>query len=138
MENSTFKKIGQFQYSSEAYIYKGRLEAEGIEVFIRDNHTINSDPLVSNAIGGVKLFVKQEDYQKAENILHEISKFSLDDKGNLIVCPNCGAEKTQLLTTIKDLKSFFSFLLSLLFGIFPFYNKYKYKCDACNFEFTQK
>ena len=104
MENYTFKKIGQFQYSSEAYIYKGKLESEGIEVFIRDNHTVDSDPLVSNAIGGVKLFVRQNDYEKAEIILSEISKFSVDDKGTLIKCPNCGASKIQLLTTVKDLK----------------------------------
>lgn len=138
MENYTFKKIGQFQYSSEAYIYKGKLESEGIEVFIRDNHTVDSDPLVSNAIGGVKLFVRQNDYEKAEIILSEISKFSVDDKGTLIKCPNCGASKIQLLTTVKDLKSFFSFIFSTMFIALPFYNKYKYKCDSCNFEFSQK
>lgn len=135
MENGTFKKIGQFQYSSEAYIYKGKLESEGIEVFIRDNHTIDSDPLVSNAIGGVKLFVQQEDYEKAMTILSEISKFSIDDKGELVKCPNCGTEKIQLLTTIKDFKSFISFLFSILLIALPFYNRYKYKCEACNFEF---
>ncbi len=42
MENNKFRKIGQFQYSSEAYIYKGKLESEGISVFIRDNHTVDS------------------------------------------------------------------------------------------------
>ena len=53
MKNDIFTKIGQYQYSSEAFIYKGKLEAEGIEVFVRDNHTVDTDPLVSNAIGGV-------------------------------------------------------------------------------------
>ncbi len=52
MEN-TFIKVASFQYSSEAMIIKGRLEAEGIEVFMKDNNTIDTDPLVSNAIGGV-------------------------------------------------------------------------------------
>lgn len=135
MENNTFKKIGRFQYSSEAVIYQGKIESEGIEVFMRDQHTIDTDPLVSNAIGGVKLFVKQEDYEAAIKILSEISDFSLDDDGKLIKCPNCGAEKIQFLTTVKDLKSFFSFLFSFLLTALPFYNRYNYKCNGCNFEF---
>lgn len=135
MEENVFKKVGEFQYSSEAFIYKAKLESEGIEVFVRDNHTIDSDPFLSNAIGGVKLFVRQEDYENAMLILADISKFSMDDKGELIKCPKCGAEKIQLLTTIKDFKSLISFLFSFLVVVLPFYNKYKYKCDNCNFEF---
>lgn len=135
MEEGVFKKVGEFQYSSEAFIYKAKLESEGIPVFVRDNHTIDSDPFLSNAIGGVKLFVKNRDYDLAAKILSEISKFSVDDQGNLIQCPKCGAQEIQLLTTIKDFKSLISFLFSFLIVVLPFYNKYKYKCNACNFEF---
>ena len=136
MEEVIFKKIGQYQYSSEALIYKGRLESENIEVFVRDSHTVDSDPLISNAIGGVKLFVRQENYERAIKIMSEISTFSLDDEGELINCPNCGAKKIRLLTTIKDVKSLFAFIFSTLITVaLPFYNKYKYKCDDCNFEF---
>lgn len=135
MSESTFLKIGQYQYSSEAFIYKGKLEADGIEVFVRDNFTIDSDPMVSNAIGGVKLFVREEDYKRAVEILSEISTFSLDDNGMLIQCPNCGADKAQLITTVKDVKSFLSFLFSLVMVVIPFYNRYKYKCEECEYEF---
>jgi len=135
MKENTFKKIGEYQYSSEAFIYKAKLESEEIEVFVRDNHTIDTDPFLSNAIGGVKLFVREEDYDNAMLIVSKISKFSIDDKGELIKCPRCGAEKIQLLTTIKDLRSLLSFLFSFLMVVLPFYNKYKYKCEACDFEF---
>ena len=136
MENSKFRKIGQFQYSSEAYIYKGKIESEGISVFVRDNNTVDTDPLVSNAIGGVKLFVFQEDYDAAKEILLDICLFSVADNGSPMKCPKCGAEKIQLLTTIKDLKSFFSFFLTLFVVVLPFYNRYKYKCEVCNHEFS--
>lgn len=135
MEEKIFNKVGEFQYSSEAFIYKAKLESEGVAVFVRDNHTIDSDPFLSNAIGGVKLFVKAEDYEKALKIFSEISKFSVDDEGKLIKCPNCGAEKAQLLTTVKNFKSLFSFLFSFLVMALPIYNKYNYKCENCNFEF---
>ena len=136
MENNKFRKIGQFQYSSEAFIYKGKLESDGIQVFVRDNNTIDTDPLVSNAIGGVKLFVFEEDYEEAKAILQDVSLFSVDDDGTPLKCPKCSAEKIQFLTTIKDLKSFFSFILTLFVVVLPFYTRYKYKCEVCSHEFS--
>lgn len=132
-----FELIGTYQYSSEALIYKGKLESEGITVFIRDNYTVDSNPLYSNAIGGVKLFVNQKDYLKAKDIISQVSKYSLDDEHKLLKCPNCEEEQIDMVTSIKDLKSLFAFIFStLLLGTLPFYSKHKYKCNKCNFEFN--
>jgi len=57
---STWVVIANYQYSSEAQIFKGRLEAEGIQVHLQDEYTIDTDPLMSHAIGGVKLKVHRE------------------------------------------------------------------------------
>ena len=103
--SDTFKTIARFEYSSEAQIIKGRLEADGIQVFLSDNLTIDTDPLVSNAIGGVKLKVLTEDAKKAEEILRSIQKYSIDNEGNFVKCPNCKSEHVQLFSTIKNLKS---------------------------------
>ncbi|MFV8371790.1 DUF2007 domain-containing protein [Flavobacterium sp. LB2P74] len=135
MEESTFQKIATFQYSSEAIIFKGKLESEGIEVFMRDNNTVDSNPLYSNALGGVKLFVKNDDFEKAINIFSNISQYSLDDNEKLRKCPKCGAEQIDMVTSIQDLKSFLVFLFSVFLVAIPFYSKYKYKCDNCKFEF---
>lgn len=135
MENSKFHKIANYQYSSEAYLFKGKLESEGIEVFLQNENTVNTDPLLSNAVGGVKLFVKSEDVMRAKQILDSIPEYSIDDNGALLSCPNCGEEKIEMVTTIKDVKSFFAFLYGLLTLSMPFYTKHKYKCESCNFEF---
>ena len=42
MEEEKFTFLRRFQYSSEAVIYQGKLESEGIEVFLRDQNLINS------------------------------------------------------------------------------------------------
>ena len=102
--SQTFTTIAKFQYSSEAQIIKGRLESDGIQVFLSDNLTIDTDPLISNAIGGVKLKVLSKDVEKAEQILKSIQKYSLDDEGSLIKCPKCNSEHIQLFSTIKNLK----------------------------------
>lgn len=138
MENEQFKLVATYQYSSEAIIFKGKLESEIIEVFLRDNLTIDTDPLVSNAIGGVKMYVRTEDFEKATSILSEISLFSSDNEGKLLKCPNCNQEKLQLLSVVDDAKSFLSMLIALLFIVLPFYTKYKYRCANCNYELEQK
>ncbi|MEP3837237.1 MAG: DUF2007 domain-containing protein [Algibacter sp.] len=135
----TFTTVAKFQYTAEAQIIKGRLVAEGIKVFLCDNLTIDTDPLVSNAIGGVKLKVLSDQALEAQNILNSISEYSLDDAGANLKCPNCSSNKIKLYYTIKESKSFFAFLfaliLSLLTTILPFYSKDNYRCENCNTEF---
>jgi len=131
-----FELIGTYQYSSEAIIFKGKLESEGIDAFLKDNNTVDANPLYSNAIGGVKLFVRQEDFDRAKDVISEVSKYSLDDNGKLLQCPNCGAEQIDLVTSIKDLKSLTAFVFAVLLGSLPFYSKHKFKCNKCNFEFN--
>lgn len=131
MQN-TFVTIARYQYSSEAQIIKGRLEADGIEVFLRDNITIDTDPLVSNAIGGVKLKVLAKDEEEAREILSSIQDHALDDNGNLITCPNCGKNHIALYSTITDFKSLVSFVIGFITGTLPFSTRYQYKCEDCH------
>ncbi len=134
MEEEKFTLLQRFQYSSEAIIYQGKLESQGIEVFIRDNNIVDSNPLYSNAVGGVKLFVKTEDFERAKEILGEVSLYAVDDENQPIKCPNCGAEQINLETSIRNWKTlwnvFFFGFLALLF------EKEKYKCQQCKFEFN--
>ena len=128
-------EIANYQFSSEAYLFKGKLESEGIEVFLQNENTINTDPLLSNALGGVKLFVNSEDVLQSRQILDAIPEYSLDDKGELLSCPNCGSQKINMTTTIKDIKSFLAFIYGLLTLSMPLFSKQKHKCESCNFEF---
>ncbi len=136
--NESFKTVAVFQYSSEAQIIKAYLESEGIQVFMVDNFTIDIDPLFSNTIGGVKLKVLSKQENKALELLSSIKKYSLNDDGKAIHCPNCNSIKVQLLTTVRDIKSFLWFVFGLLSAILPPYVKYTYKCQDCNTEFNQK
>lgn len=134
----TFCSVAVFQYSAEAQIIRGRLEAEGIETFLFDNHTIDTDPLVSNAIGGVKLKVRKQDEKEALKVLNSISSYALDDEGEKISCPECQSSKTELLTNVRSIKSFFFFCLSFLMVALPVYIKRDYQCITCLHQFKLK
>lgn len=121
--DNTFTKIAEFQFSAEAQIIKGKLESAGIETFVRDGVTIDSDPLLSNALGGVKLFVRTEDLPHAQAILTEVNLFPVEDSRDTPRCPECGARNTTYA--------------SLLGGFFHrlFYSKTQYRCSDCGNEF---
>ncbi len=68
---NNWKIILTFTYPYEAHIVKSKLESENIPTQIRDELTVQADILHSNAIGGVKLLVKEKDYDKALKILIE-------------------------------------------------------------------
>ncbi len=134
----TFITIASYQYSAEAQIAKGRLEADGVFAMLTDTITIDTDPLVSNAIGGVKLKVYSEDETTAKAIIKSITQYSLNANGKPLKCPNCNQEHIQLFTTIQNFKALVSFIIGFVFSTLPFHTRYQYKCDDCGFEFPIK
>ncbi|WP_442846904.1 putative signal transducing protein [Leeuwenhoekiella sp. H156] len=133
---SELKVIAQFTYSTEAQIIKGRLEADGIEAFLQDEYTIDTDPLISNAIGGVKLAVWTEDVMRAKTILESVAEYSVDDEGKALHCPECNSTQVKYYTTVNSFKAFASFLVTLLFSVLPFYTKHEYRCENCKNQFN--
>ena len=130
-----FTFLSSYTYSSEAQIFKGLLESNGIDVFLRDNHTVDADPLVSNAVGGVKLFVKTQDLDRAKTILSEVRQCSVDENGQPVKCPNCGAQKAEMVTSYKEKKTFFALIASFFLGGLPLYANHHYQCAECGSEF---
>lgn len=133
--SQTFATVAQFTYSSEAKIIQGRLESDGIATFLIDANTIDTDPLVSNAIGGVKLKVRFEDEQRAREILEEINQYSLTNDGEPIQCPNCKGSEVDYFSNVNSMGSLVAFLIGFLFGALPFYTRYDYRCRECKTKF---
>ena len=71
-----FYTVTSSTYPADIQILKGKLESEGIPVFLRDENTINTDPLISDAIGGVKLQVYELDKEKAIAIIKDIEELT--------------------------------------------------------------
>ena len=61
--------IASFSKPEEAHLVRAHLEGSGIAAFVRDDHTVTADWALSNAIGGVKVEVAEEDYAEAIAVL---------------------------------------------------------------------
>lgn len=116
-----FYTIGAFEYVADVQIIRAKLESEGVPVFLRDEYTLNTDPLISSAIGGVKLQVYTRDKDRAMAIYNELRNYAVDDSGNPVVCPNCRAMRSEVYYSRKK----------LLYKLFPFLEPRKYRCLNC-------
>lgn len=113
--------LASFEFPADVQVLKAKLESEGIPVFLKDENTLNSDPLISSAIGGVRVQVYTRDKERAQVIYDEIRSYALDENGNPIICPNCKAQKSEAYYQRKN----------LFHKLFPFFEKRKYKCLNC-------
>lgn len=127
--------IRTFTYPHEAYIVQGKLESEGIRTFLKDEMTVQVHNFYSNAIGGVKLQVPEEDVEKALALLGE--KAELPPKiillkenqiHNKTRCPFCGSENISK----KKNANWLTLLPFLIIGsILPVYRN-SYTCFSCD------
>jgi len=124
----------------DAHLLKSKLESEGISCYLQDEHTITIDPLVSNALGGIKLKIKEEDTDKVKALFKELDGIPYTDgENNIAKCPQC--ESTELIAGYNSMKGFsqiLSAIISILFMIFPLHLKTLYKCKKCGTEFKLK
>lgn len=120
--NPNFKILAVFEFSTEAHVTKSKLDSEGFTTMLMDEKTIDADPLVSNAIGGVKLLVHTKDFEKAVNIYNEIRVYQTDTNGEDISCPTCGSHRI-LIAPIQRKNVFYM--------LFPFFEKTRQICNDC-------
>jgi len=79
MENEKFITVLTVTYPHEIAVIRGRLEAEGIICFVKDEMTVQVHPFISSAIGGVKLQVLERDLNQALEILKETGCIEEDE-----------------------------------------------------------
>jgi predicted RNA-binding Zn-ribbon protein involved in translation (DUF1610 family) len=127
--------VGRFREPQLAHLAKTKLESEGINAFVRDEYTVGVNWLLSNAIGGVKVKVSEEDEQRAIEIIesdHSSDLLRADDELGCLdtedCCPRCGSQAVLLQKGSRKAGAF-----SLLFGLPLIFFRKRYKCEDCGF-----
>jgi hypothetical protein len=69
VELSKVVNLRQYMTLPEALLARSILESAGIECFLGDQNIIRMDWFLSNALGGVKLRVREEDVAEADALL---------------------------------------------------------------------
>jgi Putative prokaryotic signal transducing protein len=123
------KLIATYDNYLLANMTKGLLEENEIFCSLKDENTILSDPLLSNAIGGIKLLVPEQMYSKAKDIIKIAEANFVAEKH----CKNCETKNLIIEEKTDEPTTFFGKLKNnILYGQTNLYSK-KYRCTNCNY-----
>jgi|ERR1035437_304180 predicted RNA-binding Zn-ribbon protein involved in translation (DUF1610 family) len=121
--------IQTFDNSFNANIQLTRLRAAGIECYLKDEYTVTIDPLLSNAIGGIKLVVRKSEEYKVRRLLREMNASS----DNRLLCPQCGSHKF-ILVPKRSTENLLTAITTWLFSAYAVSVENVYQCTDCGYE----
>ena len=122
--------IASYREGYEAHIARSLLDEAGIAAFVSDEHLVSVNWLYSQALGGVKLQVPEEQAERALETLAEAwgTVVETDERpaSRSEDCPSCGSTATQFDRLDNRLRAF-SLWLSLPLSI----GGYRWRCEEC-------
>jgi len=108
-----------------------RLEEEGIRPYLENEYTVTIDPILTNAIGGIRLMVPKEQLPRALELMDQFEK----DYKHAAACPRCGSVNVHYITQTKHAANWISAFISWIFGSYAVAVKKVYHCFDCEHEF---
>ena len=120
-----------------AEIILGRLKANGIDCYIADGNTIGSNPLYTQALGGVKIKIFEHDLEKCHAILAQDEALNVDElpEQDEETCPYCGSTNVRYGTATVKRTNWIGAVISFLFMTYPFYARKVWHCFNCGKDF---
>ena len=125
-----FTAVRSFDNYIPASMMMQRLEEEGIKAYLKDEHTVTLSPMFSNAIGGIKLMVYNDQLERAIVLISNLEKQYLEAGA----CPQCGSLQVQYITK-QDPANWLTGLISWFFSSYAITIKQVYHCYECDHEF---
>lgn len=121
--------VRTFSNSISANLLLSKLRNGGIECYLKDEYTVTMDPLLTNAVGGIKLVVKNEDAPEVFDLLKQFDK----DFRSKVVCPKCGSHDIELVPK-RNAANMITAILSWIFSSYAVSAENVYKCGNCGYE----
>ncbi len=124
-----FVTIRTFQNYFSAHILLSKLKDAGMECYLKDEFTVTIDPILSNAVGGIKLVVKKDDEKEACELLNIFDQEYMRSA----VCPKCGNQTIDLVPK-KTTANMLTAVLTWIFGSYAISARNVYQCSSCGYE----
>lgn len=123
--------VGVYDNYISAHIVKGRLEEEGIFCWLKDENTVTIDPILTNAVGGIKVMVYTEAVERAAAILRIIK----NEQKAANPCPRCKSLNIELVSTPRKASNWFSALIGFFLTSYAPKIDMVYHCFDCGHEY---
>ena len=138
IEPPTPVMIRRYRDLPAASVAQSILESAGIQSFLADENLVRLDWFYSNAVGGTKLLVREEEADEARKILGQEVPESFDAEGTGYYeqpkCPLCGSFEVSLDGLDKPMSYGGTWLLGI-----PMQVTIKgWKCAACGHQWKEE
>jgi phage FluMu protein Com len=128
-----FKLIATYDNYMLANMTMGLLTENGIKCQMKDEHIVTIDPLLNPAVGGIKLLVEENDFERAVDLMKEAENNYLKD----IACPRCKNHSLCVEEKTNNPSDVWGKIKNqVLFGQTSTYSK-GYRCSSCNKYFSE-
>ena len=124
----TYKQIASYDNFLLANMTLGLLQENNINCYLKDENIITVDPLLSPAIGGIKLLVDENDFADAKELINQAEVSYLKE----IPCPDCKSHSLVIEEKTNEPDGFWDKLMNrVAYGQSSTYSK-NYRCTNCN------
>jgi hypothetical protein len=106
-----------------------RLQSEGVHCWLVDEYTVTIDPILSNAIGGIKLAVDEKDVMLAQELLNQFH----EDYMKAATCPRCLQNEIVLIPG-RTTQNFLTAILTWVASSYAVSAENVYHCNHCGYE----
>lgn len=113
-----------------AHIAMGRLKEEGMECWLQDENTVTIGPILTNAVGGIKLMVAEKEAEKAWKLLNQLQE---EYKAGM-ACIKCGSTNIELVSTPRKPLTWISAISTFFLGDYALAVEKVYHCFDCSHE----
>lgn len=127
-----FIPVWSYDNYVSAHIAMGRLEEEGFNCWLKDENTVTIDPILTNAVGGIKLMVEESGAQKALALLQRLQQ----EYKATITCPKCESHNIETVSTPRKASNWASAFIGLLLLNFAPPVETVRHCFDCGHEFA--
>ena len=127
-----FVILQSFNNYLEAHLLMAKLESEEIQCWLQDENTVTLYPILTNAVGGIKLFVNKNDLSRARQIFWEVE----NNRKKTIECPKCKGHNIELVSTPRKAANWFSAILTFFLGDYALAVDKVNHCFDCGNEFA--
>jgi predicted RNA-binding Zn-ribbon protein involved in translation (DUF1610 family) len=128
-----FVLLNAYNNYIEAHIAKGVLEEQEINCWLKDEYTVTIDPILTNAVGGIKLMVDKNEAKRAWEILDNLRK---EQKAS-VICPRCGSHNIEFVNTPRKAANWLSSIATFFLGDYAMAVDKVNHCFDCGHEFPE-
>jgi hypothetical protein len=126
-----YVELRSFDNYIEANIVLNMLQHHNVNCYLKDENIITIDPLLSPAIGGMKLMVHHAHVERAWDLMDSAEREYLRS----IPCPICHAHALKAVSITKKHTNKLSALISILLNGHSLEVTRVYQCGNCGYDF---